>query len=174
MLLPFVLEEKMSFNENEHPRDEDGKFTDGAGEGSAAKIRRAEEKAFPDRFKKTGQTPDEKAVLTKKLLSGMIRIPLTFFSRTPEEQFGKKVGKHAKDFGLDPSQKEHREIFRRITEQVLENPDEIRRGYFRGQSEEVLFYAKDGVVVMTKLDGEYISTMEGGISNERFKNAIRQ
>ena len=37
----------MSFNENEHPRDKDGKFTDGAGEGSAAKIRRVEKKHFP-------------------------------------------------------------------------------------------------------------------------------
>lgn len=39
--------EKLTFNENDHPRDKDGKFTDGSQESSADRINRIQEKHFP-------------------------------------------------------------------------------------------------------------------------------
>ena len=57
----------MGFNENEHPRDKDGKFTDGTGEGSAAKIRRVEKKHFPHL---TGDGDGGKMGADEKTISG--------------------------------------------------------------------------------------------------------
>ena len=37
----------MAWNESEHPRDEDGKFTNGAPESSAERLKRVKEKYFP-------------------------------------------------------------------------------------------------------------------------------
>ena len=163
----------MAWNESEHPRDKDGKFTNGAPESSEARRRRIREKYFPH-LRKRSTSEGSKQYLTKKQNSDKLKLSLNFFARTPEEQFGKKVGKHAKDFGLDPSKTEDRLKFIRITEKVLADPDEIRKGFFRGQAEDVLFYAKGDIVVMTKLSGEYISTLKGGVNNARFKDAIRQ
>lgn len=37
----------MAWSENEHPRDKDGKFTDGSQQSSADRIKRIREKHFP-------------------------------------------------------------------------------------------------------------------------------
>ncbi len=75
----------MNFNENEHPRDKDGKFTDGAGEGSAAKIRRVEKKHFPH--------------LTEGGESGTIKLP--------DMYVGRSLGAKARDFVVFDSSKEY-------------------------------------------------------------------
>ena len=100
----------------------------------------------------------------------LVKIGTQFFA-SKEKQFGKKVGKHAKDYGLDPSKAEDRAIFQSIIDDITSNAENVRIGYWRGQPEDVLFYIKGEDVVITDQQGEFISILKGGISNERVKNA---
>lgn len=99
-----------------------------------------------------------------------LNINLQFFA-SKEKQFGKKVGKHARDFGLNPSLESDRITFQEIVNNIVDNSDEVRIGEWRGQSEEVLFHIKGEDVVITKQDKEFVSVLKGGITNVRVKNA---
>lgn len=91
-----------------------------------------------------------------------------------DKQFGKKIGKHAVDYGLDPSKPEDREKMRVIIDDISENPDEIAHGNWAGQSEPVKFYIKNGDVVVATESGAFITILKGGITNARVKNARRE
>ena len=88
-----------------------------------------------------------------------------------EKQFGKKVGKHAIDFGLDPSKAEDREKFQNIINNIVKSPNRIAEGNWRGQEGDVLFYIKGEDVVVMKQNGEFITILKGGVNNARVKNA---
>lgn len=88
-----------------------------------------------------------------------------------EKQFGKKVGKHASDFGLNPNKESDRIKFQKIIDDIAGNPDEERVGRWRGQEEEVLFKIKGNDVVVTKKNNEFITILKGGVNNARVKNA---
>lgn len=91
------------------------------------------------------------------------------------KQMVKKIGKHVSDFGMDPSIKEHREKFIEITKDTVYNYDQkIKLPGWRGQNGPVLAFIKDDTVVITSEDLEYITTMEGGVNNERVKNARKR
>ena len=105
-----------------------------------------------------------------KMDSNRFKISHQFFA-SKEKQFGKKVGKHAKDYGLDPSKSEDREKFMRIITDVKDNAKEIRIGSWRGQENEVLFHIKGEDVVVTDQNNEFITLLKGGINNVRVKNA---
>ncbi len=90
------------------------------------------------------------------------------------KQFGKKIGKHAKDFKMNPSSETDRKKMLDIITDIRYNANEQRIGYWRGQPEEVLFFIKGRDVVITKLTGEFITIMEGGSENERVKNARKR
>ena len=100
----------------------------------------------------------------------LVKIGTQFFA-SKEKQFGMKVGKHAKDYGLDPSKAEDREKFQSIINNVQSNADEVRIGFWRGQKEDVLFYIKGEDVVITDQNNEFITLMKGGVNNVRVKNA---
>ncbi|WP_437764585.1 hypothetical protein WMF27_34575 [Sorangium sp. So ce281] len=44
-------------------------------------------------------------------------------------QFGKKVGKHAADFGLNPAKAEHRQWVRDRIDAIVHKYDEVRQGH---------------------------------------------
>lgn len=98
------------------------------------------------------------------------KIGLQFFA-SREKQFGKKVGKHAIDFGLDPSKAEDRAKFQKIIEGIVESAEEVRIGFWRGQTDDVLFHIRGEDVVITSQNGEFISVLKGGVHNARVKNA---
>ncbi len=98
------------------------------------------------------------------------KINLQFFA-SKEKQFGKKVGKHAADFGLDPSKAEDREKFQNIINNIIAKAENVRIGSWRGQTEEVLFYVQGKDVVITNQQNEFITILKGGIDNARVKNA---
>lgn len=87
------------------------------------------------------------------------------------KQFGKKIGKHAADYGYDPSSEEGRQKMLEIIYSIRNNPTEAREGYWRGQADEVFFFIRGADVVITKKTGEFITIMKGGIANDRVKNA---
>ena len=89
-----------------------------------------------------------------------------------DAQFGKKIGKHASDWGLNPALKEDRDKMEAIIDDIYYNRNQpIRIGSWRGQTEEVLFHIKDSDVVITKKSGEFITILKGGINSGRVKNA---
>lgn len=76
------------------------------------------------------------------------------------KQFGKKVGKHAKDFGLTPGDPENREKIKEIINNIIDAPDEIVKGMWRGQRAVLPSGAK--------ADG---SVDKDGVENARVKKA---
>lgn len=89
-----------------------------------------------------------------------------------EKQFGKKVGKHASDWGLDPSSASDRAKLEQIIDDIILNHDQpVRIGEWKGQPEDVLFFIKGNDVVITKRNIEFITILKGGASNGRVKDA---
>ena len=88
------------------------------------------------------------------------------------KQFGKKIGEHAREWGLDKSNSEDRRKLTRIIQDILYT-DDVRKGTWRGQDGLVKFYVKgkDAVVVNNK--GQFVTILKGGVNNARIKNARR-
>ena len=82
-----------------------------------------------------------------------------------------KIGKHARDYDLDPGIEEHRNIMRSTIEDIVLNRTSKKVGSWRGQEGEVYFYIKGEDVVVTKKTGEFITILKGGTENARVKNA---
>lgn len=88
-----------------------------------------------------------------------------------DKQFGKKIGKHASDFGLNPRNAEDRKRMESIIDDIIANHTEVRLGQWRGQPNAVLFYIKDADVVLVSKEREFITVLKGGVENGRVKNA---
>ncbi|HTN89452.1 MAG TPA: RHS repeat-associated core domain-containing protein, partial [Sorangium sp.] len=89
-------------------------------------------------------------------------------------QFGKKVGKHAKDFGLDAGNPAHRQWVRERINTVVQQHDEVRQGPWNpqgGGGNDFLFFRKGTDLVVTKSSGEFVTIFPGGQSNEWFRGA---
>lgn len=86
-------------------------------------------------------------------------------------QFGKKLGKHARDYGFDPALEADREKFKKLILDICENADERIYSSWRQQEYPVLFHIKDEDVVIEADNGKFITILKGGVSNERVKNA---
>jgi hypothetical protein len=87
-----------------------------------------------------------------------------------DKQFGKKIGKHAKDYGLDPANPADRSKMSRIIDDIISNNDEVVKGSWRGQDGVADFYIKGSdVVVVNK--GKFVTILKGGVENARVKNA---
>ena len=93
---------------------------------------------------------------------------------TEDKQFGKKVGKHAVDFGLDPTKEQDRQRMREIINEILSFPDEIRTGEWRSQPGICDFYIKGNDVVVVN-NNRFVTILKDGVSeNARIKNAGKQ
>lgn len=113
---------------------------------------------------------DDRYLDIKKRVADIKNAPI----KVSDKQFGKKIGKHGGyDYGFDIRTKEGREQYRALIEDVRYNFDERAVGDWRSQEEPVIFYIKDENLVVTKLDGEFISLFDGGKTNARAKNARR-
>ena len=90
-----------------------------------------------------------------------------------EKQLGRKIGKHAQDYGLDPSKEADRIKMVLLINEIINNPDEIAHGEWRGQPGVSDFYIQgDDVVVVN--NGEFVTILKGGVNNARIKNAREQ
>lgn len=91
-----------------------------------------------------------------------------------DRQFGKKVGKHAMDYGLDPSSSAGRKQMHSIIDSIYREADAIAYGSWRGQVDPVKFYIKGEDVVVATENDVFITILKGGASNARVKNARRR
>ena len=91
-----------------------------------------------------------------------------------DKQFGKKAGKHAKDYGLEPDNVKDREKFRNIIDDIVTNHTELYIGDWKGQSEECYFWVKDGDVVISTVDSKrFVTVMKGRMDDAGLKKARR-
>lgn len=88
-----------------------------------------------------------------------------------DKQFGKKVGKHAADFGLSAGTPEDRAKMKQVILDIVDHADEKVGGEWRGQEEAVLFHIRGQDVVVTKENGEFVTVLKGGVENARIKKA---
>ena len=88
-------------------------------------------------------------------------------------QLGRKIKKHGKEWGLDPSENKDRLEFRRITKDIVDNHTQSVKGKWMGQPEECTFYIKGKDVVIVNSEGVYVTTMKDGVNNRRVREAIK-
>lgn len=90
-----------------------------------------------------------------------------------DKQFGKKIGKHTKEYGLDPGKPGDRIKMESIIDNILSNRDEVVSGNWRGQEGLVDFYIKDSDVVVVNKEN-FVTILKGGVENARVKNARKR
>ena len=87
-----------------------------------------------------------------------------------KRQLGKKIGKHAEDYGLNPADKSDRQRMVQKIDDIINNADEILHGEWRSQPGLSDFYIKGEDVVVVN-NGRFVTILKGGVKNERIKNA---
>lgn len=100
---------------------------------------------------------------------GVARNPKSSIIRE-DKQFGKKVGKHTKEYGLDPGKASDRARMGKIIDDIISNHDEIVKGPWRGQEGDVDFYIKGADVVVVNKN-KFVTILKGGVENARVKDA---
>lgn len=85
---------------------------------------------------------------------------------------GRKIGKHAADFSLDPANPAHQAQLRRLIEEISTSPDRVVEGAFRGQGP-VKFFKGEDVVVTTPTD-DFVTILKGGVQNPAVRRALGQ
>jgi hypothetical protein len=98
------------------------------------------------------------------------RAELPPFNITPA-QFGKKWGKHSKDYGLDPGDPESRQWFQDRASDVHANPDDVRVGPYNpngGGGPDYVFFRQGNDLVIMKPNGDFVTMFpmdEGNYNN---------
>ncbi|GAB2777337.1 RHS repeat-associated core domain-containing protein [Streptomyces daliensis] len=93
-----------------------------------------------------------------------------------DAKFGKKWGKHAQDYGLDPSDANARMWYRDRINEIHRAPDEIRKGDYHpngGGGPDHWFYVKDGDQIILRPDGTFVSLFPPDRPTGWFKNAVQ-
>ena len=136
----------------------------------------AESKAAREASKFSEYVKLEKAIPQGASKAGSFDGPKLSFN---ENQFGRKIGKHASDFGLNPSVPSSRQFIRDKIVSIVETPDEVRRNLWMGQGNlgitgaegYVNMYIQGNSAVITKLNGEFITVLKDYSTNSRVVEA---
>ena len=107
--------------------------------------------------------------IAKPANSGIIRSV-----KFDDRQFGKKIGKHAADFGMQANTVEGRAKMKAVIGEIVDFADECVIGEWRCQTEPVTFYIKGSDVVVTKGNNEFVTILKDGVENARVKKARGQ
>lgn len=138
-------------------------------------------------YRRQETTPGvENSYSNTKSLADILRengiLPENFSFQASDKKFGKKIGKHAQDFGLDPSIPESRTQMESYMNGIVSNPSEPpRQGVWRSVGEllpdgnraegPVLFFRKGNDVVVTDLNGNFVTILKDGVNNARYLGA---
>lgn len=82
-----------------------------------------------------------------------------------DEQFGTKIGKHAKEFGMDPSIEENRNWFKKYIKDIVKHAGERLYLEWKGQDELVIAHIFRDDVVLEDANGCFITIMKMGARN---------
>ncbi|MFD0067395.1 RHS repeat-associated core domain-containing protein [Streptomyces sp. NPDC056690] len=91
-----------------------------------------------------------------------------------EGQFGKKWGKHAQDYGLNPGDASARQGFRDKIAEVRGSHDEVRQGAWNpknGGGSDYFFYRRGNDLLVTKSDGQFVTMFPMSKPNGWFEQA---
>ena len=99
-----------------------------------------------------------------------------------DNQFGRKVGKHAEDYGLNAKDSNSRQWVRSHIEDIVGNPSEVREGTWRGLGDKLSngnradglarFYRQGNDVVVTDMGSNFVTILkDGATNNTRFQGA---
>lgn len=91
-----------------------------------------------------------------------------------EGQFGKKWGKHAQDYGLNPGDASARQSFRGKIAEVRGSHDEVRQGPWNpknGGGNDYFFYRRGNDLLVTKGDGQFVTMFPMSKPNGWFEAA---
>lgn len=92
-----------------------------------------------------------------------------------KKQVGKKLRKHAREWGLDPSLKEDRDKFVEICNEIIENAERVSTGEWWGQDNSpCTFYEYDGNLVIVDSEGNFVTVMRGGATNVRYSRSTKK
>ena len=89
-------------------------------------------------------------------------------------QFGKKWGKHAQDYGLDPANPAHREWFLNRMQEIHKGPHEVRIGPIMNDGPDNVMYRNGNDLLITKTDGAFASMYPGGNASTWFANGMAE
>jgi hypothetical protein len=140
--------------------------------GPGAPAALEEEQSLAIRFEASGQ-PD---ILVEGDQAKQVLQNLQPQLSIQDAQFGVKVGKHARDYGLDPSDPAARSWVRTHIEDIHDNPDEVHRGAWHptaGGGSAYWFYRKGTDVVVTQGDGTFVTILKDGQGNGWYSRAAR-
>jgi hypothetical protein len=90
-----------------------------------------------------------------------------------DKQFGKKFGKHAQDYGINPGSPEARQWFRDEIHRIYDDPDRTFEVDWRGQEGKPVALLKGDDILLLKKNGEFITLMKDGVNNERVREGVR-
>ena len=92
--------------------------------------------------------------------------------RISERQLGRKIGKHAADFGLDPTNLVHWTQPRHLIAEITTSPDRVVEGTFPGQGAVKFFIKGEDVVVTTPME-DFVTILQGGVHNPAVQRALQ-
>ena len=93
-------------------------------------------------------------------------------TKISERQLGRKIGKHAADFGLNPANPVHRAQLRGLIAEITTAPDRVVEGTFRGQGA-VKFFIKGEDVVVTTPTEDFVTILKRGVHNPAVQRALQ-
>ncbi len=99
-------------------------------------------------------------------------LPVRKERKISERQLGRKIGKHAADFGLNPANPAHRTQLRRLIVEITTTPERVVEGTFRGQGA-VKFFVKGEDVVVTTPTEDFVTILKGGVGNPAVQRALQ-
>jgi hypothetical protein len=136
-------------------------------------------KAVESGVKKTAVQPSNLASATGEAAgkgvinggTGLFELPKTL--DVTSRQFGKKLGQKAKELGLDPGSSRDRFKLQSRIQRIFDNADEIRTNQWRGLGQDgsegpALFFRRGRDVVVTSIEGSFVTLLKGGAQNSRF------
>lgn len=128
--------------------------------------------AWQDSYRRRHSGGGDPEKIRKRLKTGGQTVAKTFVNDIikTDRQLGKKIGKHAQDFGLDPSNEADRARMVQLIDGIILNADEVAHGEWRSQPGTSDFYIKGKDVVVVN-SGRFVTILKGGVDNARIKNA---
>jgi len=90
------------------------------------------------------------------------------------KQFGRKLKKHAGDWGLDPSSRLDRNEFYTIAAGIIDGADDVITREWRSQPGTCTFYHRGNDVVVVNENDEFVTVMRGGSNNARYRRAVER
>ena len=95
--------------------------------------------------------------------------------RIDKGQFGKKIGKHAEDYGLDPSSERARALMMRDIRSIVDKPDEVVDNVRWGRGDDKARYSAfcqgDDAVLVRNGDASVTILRGGARENARIENS---